>query len=140
MPNERQKPGREESERRKAHWREGAIGALLDAKGQVDAQVLGSFQSLSREGKQCRNRSCLEQEHLAGGIHGPLDVLGYPKVCLDLRTKFRKVPYLLIRKADHPLALLNHFRPASDCCSNADLFASNASLDDLTGWRIHDEV
>jgi hypothetical protein len=33
--NERQKPGREEPERRKSHGREGPVGALLDAKGQV---------------------------------------------------------------------------------------------------------
>ena len=74
--NERKPPGREEPERRKSHGGEGAIGALLDAKGQVDAQLLIGGRSAGREGKQARNRSCLQQEDLAGSIDGPLDVLG----------------------------------------------------------------
>ncbi len=85
--NKRQKPGREEPEHRKTHGREGAIGALLDAKGQVDAQLLIGGRSASREGKQGRNRSCLQQEGLAGSIDGPLNVLGCLKQRFDSRSK-----------------------------------------------------
>src|SRR2546428_9937025 len=50
--NEPKPPGREEPERRKSHGGEGPIGALLDAKGQVDAQLLIGGRSSGPEGKQ----------------------------------------------------------------------------------------
>ena len=75
------------------------IGTLLDAKGQIDAQALGSFRSLGRQGKQGRDGSCLEQEDLTGSIDGPFEILWVLIQRFNSRPKRRQCLDLLIRKA-----------------------------------------
>src|SRR5450755_862922 len=134
MTDKQKKPGCEKPQSRKAQRGERAVGALLDTKGQVDAEGLITGRSVSREGKQGRNGSCLEQEDLAGRVTGPLDILWGLIQRLNTRPKRCQRVDLLIRETGMSGrgACFNLLGPPFGNSLDLHLLVAPAALDNLT--------
>src|SRR6266487_3470414 len=142
MTDEQKKPGCEKPQGRKAQRGERAVGALLDTKGQVDAEGLITGRSASREGKQGRNGSCLEKLDLAGWVTGPLDILWGLIQRLNTRPKRCQRVDLRIRETgiSGRGASFDLLGPPFGNSLDHHLFVAQAALDNLTRHGLYHKM
>src|SRR5260221_13595819 len=95
-----------------------------------------------REGKQGRNRSCLEQEDLARRIDGPLDVLGSLIQRFDSCPKRCQCSDLIIRETGPRgrRACFDLLDATSSRSLDQHLLVAQAALDNLARGGLHHKM
>src|SRR3989442_8440650 len=120
------------------HRGEWSVDSLNNVERKVDAQYIIRRRCAGRQWKEGRDRSCLQEPEVSGGINGPLGILRCSIMGFNLGSQRSRSAYLVIGKAGLVAAcsLLDALCATSWRCLNHHPLVAEAALDNLASSSI----